>query len=59
MHAWGSGQIHDEGLCHQVLYRDGERARATRAVASLAVDAEDCRDLLDQLGLRAEEGKRS
>lgn len=34
-----------------------QRARATRAVASAARDAEDCAQLLAALGLRPEEGR--
>lgn len=35
-----------------------QRARAVRAVASVAVDPKDCRELLGALGLRPEEGLR-
>jgi hypothetical protein len=34
-----------------------QRRRAVRAVASAAIDAEDCAELLDALGLRPEEGR--
>ncbi|EHK85654.1 hypothetical protein ACWGRK_01670 [Saccharomonospora azurea] len=34
-----------------------QRRRAVRAVASAAVDAEDCAELLDALGLHPEEGR--
>jgi hypothetical protein len=33
------------------------RGRAARTVAGRAVDAQDCRDLLDMLGLAAEAGR--
>ncbi len=35
-----------------------QRARAIHAVASAAVDAEECAMLLDMLGLRPQEGLR-
>ncbi|CAM2982989.1 hypothetical protein SAXI111661_11885 [Saccharomonospora xinjiangensis] len=34
-----------------------QRRRAVRAVASAALDAEDCAELLDALGLAPEEGR--
>lgn len=36
-----------------------QRRRAVRAIASAAIDAEDCALLLDALGLRAAEGLTS
>ncbi|MBP2341075.1 hypothetical protein JOF41_007329 [Saccharothrix coeruleofusca] len=38
-------------------FRQRERHRATRAVAALARDADDCALLLDALGLDPAEGK--
>lgn len=36
-----------------------QRARAVRVVAAAAVDADECRDLLEALGLDAQEGVSS
>lgn len=55
---WGAGQVDDAGLTVGAgSERDPvQRWRAVRQVAGLARDAEDCRFLLDVLGLAAVEG---
>ena len=41
----------------RTLWQTAQNHRATRTVASRAVDAQDCQSLLDMLGLSATEGK--
>lgn len=45
-------------LVDEVEIIAAQRARAVRTVAAVAVDAKDCGELLDALGLRPQEGLR-
>lgn len=59
--SWGAGQVTDCGRTVGAAAGNtvSVRAAAVRAVASAAVDADDARNLLEQLGLGAVEGKRT
>jgi len=59
MNAWGSGQVHDEGLTvgASAAAQPGVRARAVRAVCGLARDAADAALILSVLGLEPGEAK--
>jgi hypothetical protein len=61
MRTYGAGQVDDQGLLTGAASEERDpsrRYRAVRMVASMARDALDASLILDQLGLRAEEGKQ-
>lgn len=57
--AYGVGMVEDAGYTAGSHRGNdaGDRRKAVRAVASMAVDAPDCALLLEALGLEATEGK--